>query len=310
MGLGRLQDPAVMGRLVSSEGVGPLSLEKRADAIDGVLKALHTAYKHPTAAGALIGAGIGAATSPKGEDRKDTIRNTIGSLLGGAMSGAIVGDAVNSVKNPNESLFHTVFDRRSFEEMKKLRPAAPFKEFITSMLTAGKTGPRAGRELLRTFAPTPAPPESLVGLLGNKKRYSDSDLVRKYNEEKPTGEREQKFVTALRDLYSHADHAKGDPLSTKDFLKKNLHPVQGLASSVFLSAFLGQKPRDAALRSLPAAVLTASQIGKNIRENYIDSGVVVKNRDEAKTRASFNDTQLRRLLKGLRVEQVQEHVIK
>lgn len=309
---GRKSAPKVVGR-PSFEGVGPLLLEKRAAVADTLLRALHTAYKNPRTSGAVIGAAIGAAMSPKGEDGRETARNTIGSLVGGAMGGAIVGDAVARVANPNDSLVHTIFDQNALSTG-RLRPAAPLRALISTTVSVGQASPSAARAVISAFAPSPAPPESLVGLLGDKHRYSDKDLFKKYKETSDRGELsselDKKFVGALRDLYRHGDKAKGAPMGAREFLKNNTPLATNLASNFVLSTFLGQSGREAAIRALPAALHAGAAIGKNLRHHILDKGVVVSNREDAKTRASFSDDQLRRLLQGLGVEQVREHVIK
>lgn len=316
-----------LGRLSLSEGVGPLPLEKRADVINTLLGALHKAYINPTITGAVIGGTVGALRAPKGEDGRETARNTIGSLLGGALSGAIVGDAVSKVMDPNESFFHTFISRKRWEDPTKrrdvkwmgkkitvgaMKASEPLKAFISSM-AATSSGTASGRSLMSVLAPEPAPPSSLVGILGNKNRYSDKDLIAKYEQEQQSGaltkEREQKYVGALRDLYSHADKSKSAPLPAREFLQQNTGRLKGLAGNYLLSTFLDQVPRDVALRSAPAVIGAVAEIGKNLRQHY-GQGVVVSDQDQAKTRASFSDDQLRRLLKGLQVKQVQEHAIK
>lgn len=301
-------------RLSLSEGVGPLSLEKRADAVDSLLGALQTAYRNPRTSGAVIGAALGAFNSPKGENKKETARNTIGSLLGGAMSGAIVGSQVARVSNPDGHPFSELFDSKLLEK-KLLRPAPPLKELITGMVTTGYHGPAAGRALMKSFAPAPAPPSSLVSILGDKKKYSDQDLVNKYNQEmrerKLTPDREEQFVGALRDLYKTVDSSKGDPISKKEFAKKLMPAAWGIAAPIISQTMItGDKPRDAVLRSAPSLVMAGAGLVQSFRSNFLDKKIETSNKEEAKTRASFNDDQLRRLLKGLQVKQVREHAIK
>jgi hypothetical protein len=290
MGFGRLQDPAAMGRLVSSEGVGPLSLEKRASTfesgINHILKGLHFAYQHPRASGAIVGAAVGAALAPKGEDKKETARNTVGSLLGGALGGVMVGDVMEKTKGDPRHLKFTV----------------------RTLAFGARNAPAAGRALINAFTPEPAPPEALVDILGKKNRYSDVDLVKKYNDEKPTGDREKKFVGALRSLYTEADHAKSPP-NTKAILKQQARNIAETVAPIGMSMFMGESLPNALIQAAPAIVRAVAGTAKTVKET-LSPAVTVSDKRDAKTRASFNDAQLRRLLRGLRVEQVQEHVIK
>lgn len=290
MGFGRLQDPVAMGRLASSEGVGPLSLEKRAgkveNGINQILKGLQFAYNHPRASGALIGAAVGASLSPKGEDSKETARNTVGSLLGGAMGGLMVGDVMEKTKEDPRHLKFTV----------------------RTLAFGARNAPSAGRALVNAFTPEPAPPQDLVDILGKKNRYSDVDLVNKYNNEKPTGEREKKFITALRSLYGAADKAK-DPPNLRSVFKQQARNIAETAAPIGMSMFMGESLPNALIQAAPAIVRTVATTAKTVKET-LSPAVTVSDKRDAKTRASFNDAQLRRLLKGLRVEQVQEHVIK
>ncbi len=276
-----------MGRLPSSEGAGSLPLKKEASAFDALARGIYAAGDHPRTTGAVVGALLAAALSPKGQTEQETHRNTVGSLLGGAMGGAMIGDAFGKSKgDPNQA-----------------------KYILRALGGGARIAPLAGRELLSAFAPEPAPPESLVGILGKRNRYSDVDLRAKYEEVKPRGAEGKKYVGALRDLYSAADQARPEP-DSKALFKQKGKLLKDTALSVGLPMLLGGSKSDGLMQAAPSLVRVVADLTKTVRQNYFSPSVSIRDSRDAKTRASFSDSKLRRLLQGLGVEHTEEHVIK
>jgi superfamily II DNA or RNA helicase len=282
----------------------------------GIVEAVENT-KHPELLGAAVGAlygglmagGTGPRTKRQAEqDPRAPLRNRLGAFIGGAAGGALAGHAVRSGG----------------------LGSAPNAAGMVS------TSAMAGRSIANVWAPGSKVPTSVVDVLGKgKTRYSDKDLFEKYWDEfgdelqnkgidahVENKEREQKYVSALKDLYAEArqNNTKTVPISKGKFIRNAaigaaLMPVVGWAQTAYSHAFMdGQLPKakETALATLPLLAAYGGGIARTYRDSYVDPGVSVHNKSEAKTRSKFEDEQLRNLLRGLGVEEVKtkQHVIK
>jgi len=277
------------------------------------------------ALGGLYGGLMAGGTAPRNkreaqQDPNALKRNRIGALVGGTLGGALGGLLLHraNVVDPNS---------------------------VTNLVASSMMGAGAGRAVANLWAPSSKVPTSVSNVLGgHRSRYADKDIFERYWDEfgkelehkgvegtvKDTA-REQKFVEALKDLYGEAklNNSKGESPTKKKFLAS---AAMGLAAMPFMGAAQMVLPQalgfvnegsfanhtaksllgDLSLTTIPFAVAHLAQVAKQYRENYQDPGVTVKNKTEAKTRAKFDDDQLRKLLRGLGVEEVKtkQHVIK
>lgn len=255
------------------------------------------------------------------QDPNAARRNRIGALAGGTLGGAL------SIAMARRN---GVIDSSSWSN------------FIAST----SMGASAGKSVAGLWAPTSKVPSSVTHLLGSdRQRYADKDVFEKYwsefgKELEDKGvehhvanpEREQKYLDALRDLYGEArlNNAKGEAPKKSKFLTGAaiglaMTPIMGwLQTGISGAVAKINNPAhkfksigtglggDIALATIPYAVGYLGSTAKQYRENYVDPGVTVKNKTEAKARARFDDDQLRKLLRGLGVEEVKtkQHVIK
>lgn len=324
----------MMARLSPLREVGPAPMEKTALdfspnwdlAQRGSKQLIQFVNQNPEIIGATVGAlfgGVLGSTSARSakevaQDPKAPLRNRLSAVVGGAMGGAAVGGLLRgSVTNP--------------------LGLANFTQQLSSM---GISSASAGKDIGNLFAPQTVVPRTVSEILGKKQQYSDKALFEKYwnefgaelEEKGPKTKltdkhREEKFLTALRDLYATAsEQQKAPPQKSKanyllgqaasavmapagvvaqDLISRRLHELSDLTPPPITA-------KSVSLRSLPSLVGTAARTAKGYRERYIDPGVTVENKADAEARSKFDDGQLRRLLRGLKVEEVKvkQHVIK
>jgi hypothetical protein len=276
--------------------------------------------------GAVVGATFGAVLGGTGartdkevaQDPKAPLRSRLSAMIGGAAGGAITGGLLRgSITNP-----------------------LTLSNFAQTLSSVSSSSADAGRSIGELFAPQTSVPRTVSEILGKKQQYSDKAIFQKYWDEfgpeleakgkstkltdKP---REEKFVAALRDLYTAAA-AQPDPPAPKS--KSNyllsqaagaaMAPVGVVAQDMVMARLheLSNLPppkttaKNVALRSLPSLVGTAARTAKGYKERFMNPRVAIENKSEAADRSKFDDEQLRKLLRGLKVEEVKvkQHVIK
>lgn len=331
---GGILAPEMMARL--SSRAGPSSMEKSALdysvpswALDSTNHRAVASFvdKNAPLIGAIVGATFGAVLGGTGvrtdkevaQDPKAALRNRFSAMLGGALGGAVTGGLLQG-------------------STKNALGLASFGQTVSAMSSSSAN---AGRAIGDLFAPQTVVPRTVSEILGKKQQYTDKAIFQKYWDEfgpeldakgkktkltdKP---REEKFVAALRDLYSTAaeqpdNHApkksKGNYLLSQaagaamapigvvaqDMIMGRLHEMSDLPAPK-------STVKSVSLRSLPSLIGTAARTAKGYRERFIDPGVRVENKADAAERSKFDDEKLRRLLRGLKVEEVKvkQHVIK
>jgi len=271
--------------------------------------------------GAIYGAGSNALLiSPmtkreKEQDPHRRRRQIVSGAIGGAIGGAFSG--VHSLHNADGIL------------------SAP------GIVDASTN---AGTAIGNLAAPQTAVPRSVRKLLGKRQDYTDRAVFEKYwetfgSELEDKGmsadvsdpAMEAKFVSALKDIYQEA---KLNPQGIRKFDPKKDKVERGskknflISSAVALPVVAGWGGLKSALPAIlanqkpdllgVAAAGGAEGVGlgavllKSYRDMFIDPGVAVTNKTEAKTRAKFNEEQLRDLLRGKTVEEVKtkQHAIR
>jgi len=269
--------------------------------------------------GALLGAAYGGYTAPKGELNQDEkehdpnkrFRGAAGHVLGGALGGAMTGYAI--AKSPTLGLMGGL--------------SAAFAPF-------------AGHGIADLLAkPKRHIPDSIREVLGpDKVQYTDRELFKKYwdtfghdlenkgLEADVDNKHEAKFVRALHDIYQEGkkddskwreyEKSRGQVVepSKAKFLKGHGVGLATAAGAVPLLSLLAppELRGAAALSAVPTSVLLGTSVARGYRDLFVDPHVAVASRAEARRRSQFDDEQLRKLLRGLPVEEVKikQHVIK
>jgi hypothetical protein len=276
--------------------------------------------------GAVVGATFGAvlggtdARTDKevAQDPKASLRNRLSAMIGGATGGAITGGLMRgSISNPLGTA-----------------------NFAQTLSSVSASSANAGRAIGDLLAPQTAVPRTVSEILGKKQQYSDKALFQKYWDEfgseletkgpkaKLTDKsREEKFVTALRDLYTTAATQPDAPApkSKGNYLLSQaagaaMAPVGIVAQDMVMGRLheLSDLPppkttaKNVSLRALPSLIGTAARTAKGYKQRFMDPRVAVENKSDAVDRSKFDDEKLRRLLRGLKVEEVKvkQHVIK
>lgn len=330
-------NPAEIERRLSSGTAGVPPLEKTAvrfertpEEMVHIGQQIQTVTRfmgeHPELLGGVMGGIYGAVMGGTGtrsaqevaQDPHASLRTRLGSMVGGMAGGATMGRLLKGT-------------------MGSPLGAATGSE---AMISAGASGSESGRQIASLFAPQTAVPKSVSDVLGKKQTYSDKAIFEKYWDEfgpeleekgkktelsdKP---REEKYVSALRDLYAAASTHTSAPVpqSKKSFLLGAaagmlMAPATTAARMTFVGKLhqLSKLPsreitaKSVMLRALPAMTSSLASTAKGYRDRYIDPGVTVENKEDAQARSKFDDEQLKKLLRGLGVKEttVKQHVIK
>ena len=297
-------------------------------------KLLDVAAEHPMATFGLLGAAGGAllgGTPPRSameakQDPNAPLRNRLGATVGGALGGVIAGAPVRGVA-------------------RFLGRKVPLSVGLLNSLSYVPLGASAGLSVAALAAPPTKVPQSAVEILGKRTDYSDKALFEEYwkrfgkeLEEKGVEgklsdeEAEARFVNALRDIYTAGKNSDKGPLRTEAQKEKSRSryllgaalaaPIAAIGPAV--SPLLiqhemnkalglpGVKPSAVALQSLPGLLGLLGPLAVGYRKNFIDPGVYVSSKTEARKRSKFTDAQLRDLLRGKVVEEIKTkaHVIK
>lgn len=300
-------------------------LEKNAGGV------LNFVERYPETIGAVAGGLYGLAmggTPPRNaqeakQDPNAPLRNRISSTVGGALGGAI---AAHTILRPLMA--------GSRVEEASLMPLMQSAGMQVSM------GSLAGTQLAGLWAPKTKVPQSAQDLLGKRLNYSDKALFETYwnrfggelEEKGVTGkvsdeELEHKFVGALKDMYNSAKSSnRGKPETTveTEASRKKFLRIAGVATPLIgaLSAIPSAamqyhahgkvSPVTTLLAAAPATMGIGGAFLRAYRNKFIDPGVTVTNKADARKRAKFTDEQLLDLLRGKVVEEVKTkaHVIK
>jgi hypothetical protein len=267
--------------------------------------------------GALLGAGYGAlmgGTPPRTkreieQDPNAVRRNRISSIVAGAIGGSLGG-------------------------------ALAEKGLIQSGFLLAAPAPLVGTSVAGLLAPPSKVPQSAVDVIGKGKlEYSDRKVFEKYWEtfgselesKGPSAtldpEKERKFIDALKDIYTEASAKNTDPTMTTGKKPSKAGYLVGaglstLGPAAWFGALAAQDARArgfspsaaisvAALTALTPALAIGGESLRGYRRMYLDPGVAVKSKADARTRKKFNEDQLRQLLRGVSVDQIKtkRHVI-